>query len=432
MKSFNDLLLAPPSKIVDNLLAVPVDIGNLNARLIFDASNHRAEVESTLTFTMGQEDGNPIFDLRQDIESAWLNDEHFPPGKLKHHDFGGGSSAGLRIAERNLAAESTNTLELHYKLNKPQSSQSRTIGWTSNHLFFDLWFSDLWPGRYLEMWFPSNLIYDKFAFDLEIRIINTDIEHVLFSNGKIEVLGRNHWKVAFPERFTSLSHMLCIAGKAMVDSVHSSLTLPDTGKGIDLQIFKLKSTPADLPSIESKLKEFIESNVLNIGEYIHGEKYVNFIWEDAVGRSMEYDGASTTLVKDLKHEVFHSWFARGIKPATQNDSWLDEGWTVYNTSENFQQIQPFDLSEDPVLLSSPSKPYNRITPPEAYRMGSRFFAGLANVLGKDNLHSYMRSFYDLNKRELTTTKQLQDFLIQQSGGRNLETYFNRFVFGRKN
>ena len=48
---------------------------------------------------------------------------------------------------------------------------------------------------------------------------------------------------------------------------------------------------------------------------------------------MKYDRAVATTEGVLQHEVFHSWFARGVKPASQNDSWFDEGWTVYNTDE---------------------------------------------------------------------------------------------------
>jgi hypothetical protein len=46
------------------------------------------------------------------------------------------------------------------------------------------------------MWFPSNpsnLIYDQFEFHLDIRIINSHLEHTLFSNGEINKIGHNLW-----------------------------------------------------------------------------------------------------------------------------------------------------------------------------------------------------------------------------------------------
>jgi hypothetical protein len=147
---------------------------------------------------------------------------------------------------------------------------------------------------------------------------------------------------------------------------------------------------------------------------------------------MEYDGAATTELAALKHEIFHSWFARGLKPASQNDSWMDEGWTVYCTTDN-SNIRPFELSDPPVTLSS-TNVYNRITPssptgPDAYRDGSRLFAGLSFELGKNNLESYMAKFYAQNKGKCVTTLQLQSHLVAESGSKKVEEYFDRFVFG---
>jgi hypothetical protein len=68
----NNLLLAPPVKMVDGLVAVPIDIQQLDARVLFDIATRKAKVETILHFLMGNTDGNPIFDLRQDIQEAYL------------------------------------------------------------------------------------------------------------------------------------------------------------------------------------------------------------------------------------------------------------------------------------------------------------------------------------------------------------------------
>jgi hypothetical protein len=39
---------------------------------------------------------------------------------------------------------------------------------------------------------------------------------------------------------------------------------------------------------------------------------------------MEYDGGTTTASGNLKHETYHTWWGRGLKPASQNDAWWDE------------------------------------------------------------------------------------------------------------
>ena len=49
---------------------------------------------------MDNKSGNPIFDIRQEISIANINDENISISKLKHHDFGGGPDSQLRIIEK--------------------------------------------------------------------------------------------------------------------------------------------------------------------------------------------------------------------------------------------------------------------------------------------------------------------------------------------
>jgi len=423
-----NLNLAPPVRIVDGLTAVPIDIQQLDSHVVFDAATSQAQVEASMRFIMGNTDGNPVFDFRQDIQEAYLNDVSVPVDKLQHHDFGGGPNAELRILDTIVPANSENTLRLIYGLNQPQAPNSQPIGWDPNstRLYWDLWFTDLLPARYLEMWFPSNLIYDQFKFNLEIEIINSEFEHVIIANGSVNNLAPNHWRVEFRERFTSLSPMLITAAADRIESRQGLMILPDTSMELRLDTFKLTSTLANLASVENDVRTYITNNVINIGPYVHGDRFTTFIWTGV--RSMEYEGGVTSNTGALEHEVFHSWFARGLRPATQNDSWLDEGWTVYNTGANRFALTPFDMSEPPVTLSS-SNPFNRTTPSAAYSAGSRFFAGLADVLGLANLRSYMSSFFKENQGRLVTTRQLEAYLICRSGIVEIADYFERFVYG---
>lgn len=431
---FNDFEFAPNKQVIDDLTAVPIDIYKLEAKVVCDVAISKCKVISNMYFKIGNENGNPFFDLRQNnIQNAYLNHEHIPIDKIKHHVFGPGPDSKLRIIEKSLPSNSSNILKLEYELNTPDSENSKPIVFNSDSLYFDFWFSDLYAGRYLEMWFPSNLIYDHFAFHLDIQIINTKLEHSLFSNGEINKIGNNSWIIDFPNNFTSLSHMLYICPKNNVEEINEILISPDSGKNINLNLFKLKNNEhIDINRISDKVKEHILENILNIGPYIHGNKFSCFIWNIPEDRSMEYDGAVTTLEKDLKHETFHSWFARGLKPATQNDSWFDESWTCYSTDDTIQLVKPFDMSDTPVRLSSFENPFNRVTPGGSYDKdtgGIRFFSGLAAELGYENLKSYMNSFYKENYQNLVTTKQLETYLIEKSGKSIIQKYFNRFVYG---
>jgi hypothetical protein len=418
--------LAPPVKEIDGLLAVPIDIEYMNAKVVFDLSSSKATVDAEMGFIMGIKDGNPVFDLRQDIIKARLNDSTIQLDKLRHHDFGGGSESELIILEKMIKSYSNNTLYLNYELKKPQCPGSKPIGWDPPRIYYEFWFTDLYPARYLEMWFPANLIYDQFKIKLEIEIINSSIEHGIISNGQVKRLSLNHWQVEFHKGFTSLSPMLCIIALDRIEYRQGILRLADTNSDLRLDIFKLKTSEVDLENVENEVKSCITKNVAEIGPYIHGDRFTTFLW-DVYNRSMEYEGGITTASDVLKHEVFHSWFGRGIKPGSQNDGWIDEAWDVYNTS-NGRISKPFDMSKAPNTLCS-SNPFNRITPNSSYTDGARFFQGLAASLGTDNLDFYMSSFYKDNVDRLITTKQLESYLVEKSGISEISDYFNRFVYG---
>jgi hypothetical protein len=82
--------LAPPVKLVDGLVAVPIDIQHIDAKMIFDGATKDGIGDATLEFITGPKNGNPIFDLRQEITAAWLDGMELPITKIAHHDFGGG------------------------------------------------------------------------------------------------------------------------------------------------------------------------------------------------------------------------------------------------------------------------------------------------------------------------------------------------------
>jgi hypothetical protein len=178
--------------------------------------------------------------------------------------------------EKVLSANSRNKLRLIYELGEPQSPFSRPIGWNDDRLYFEFWFSDLYSARYLEMWFPSNLIFDQFASNLDIEIINTKILHIAFSNGQVDILDQNYWNLKYPNTFTSLSPMLCIVAEDIIDYHQSTMILPDTGNQIHLDTFKLSNTSYDLAIVENNLMENIANNVTNVGPYLQNpiESYV--------------------------------------------------------------------------------------------------------------------------------------------------------------
>lgn len=421
--------LAPPAKTVDGLVAVPIDIQKITASLIFDAATSSGKGDATVEFTMGPQNGDPIFDLRQTITSAWLDGVSLPVAQLAHHDFGGGADAQLRIVQSVLTAGTTHVLRVQYDLGLPQAS---TAGSYQPHmtfsagprLAFNLGFTDLGAGRYLEAWVPANLIFDQFEIALTLQILNTGIAHTVITNGTVTVLGANHWSVAFPARFTALSTLLELRATDTVTSHTDTVALPVSGTVVTIEAWKLTANATiNLTDQVNNLKTFLVANENSTGPYIHGNRFVAFL--NAGG--MEYEGGTTTAPGNLKHETFHSWWARGLKPASQPDGWWDEAWTVYNTDVGIAPF-PFDFTAAPVALC-PRNPWVRITAGGAYTDGLRFFEGLASMIGVANLNSLMSDFYKRNKSRPATTTAIEEFLVCRTGNPQLVDAFHRFVYG---
>lgn len=420
--------LAPPVKVVDGLPAVPIDIQSITASLTFDGASASGEGDATLQFVMGPQDGNPIFDLRQSILEAWLDGAPLAPGLLSHHDFGGGSLAELRIVQMALTARSAHTLRVRYSLGLPQASNAGSyqpnLEWSPGpRLLFNFGFTDLGPGRYLEAWVPANLIFDQFALTLVVRVINTTIAHSLITNGTVTVLGNNHWQVEWPDSITAFSPLIEVRATSTLAQLTDTVTLPVSGVTVTVEAWKPASSGVDLATQINSIKNFLVANENDIGRYIHGNRFVTFI---NVG-GMEYDGSTTTGTGALRHETFHSWWGRGVKPASQPDAWWDEAWTVYNMAGAAGSL-PFNFSDAPVELAT-RNPWSRLTPIIAYSEGERFFEGLAAMGGVSNVNSYMDAFYAEYKGKPITTATLEEYLLTHIGKATVVDTFHRFVYG---
>lgn len=420
--------LAPPVVTVDGLVAVPIDIQQITASLVFDGAISSGSGDATLNFTMGPQDGNPIFDLRQTITAAWLDGSPMPVYQLDHHDFGGGANAELRIVESVLAAGSSHTLRVTYSLGPPQASAAGSyqpaMSWNAGpRLAFNFGFTDLGAGRYLEAWVPANLIFDQYELILELQVLNTAIDHTPVSNGTVAALGANHWSVAFPDRFTAFSPLLELRATDTLTSLTDTTTLPSSGIVMTIEAWKLASSSINLVDQINNLKTWLADNENSTGDYLHGNRYVAFMH---IG-GMEYEGGTTTGTGALRHEAFHSWWGRGLKPASQPDAWWDEAWTVYNDS-GASGASAFNFADPPVELS-PRNPWVRITAPGSYSAGRDFFEGAASMIGVANLNSMMRDFYSEGNARPATTTGLEEFLVCRSGAPLLVDAFHRFVFG---
>lgn len=412
--------------------AVGVDVTRVGATLTFDVAACEARAGATVEFTVGDVDGRPALDLRQPVDELRLDGSLLPGDAFSHHDLGGGEGADMRVLDRVLAAGSRHRLDLDYRLETPQAEGALPVDWSGDRVRFDLWMSDLKPGRYLESWLPANLCHDAFALTVDVEVVGTRSDHLVITNGAESVTGPRRWRIDYPAMFTSLSPMLVLAPAAEVEIAHGSVGLAGRRRHLEILAAKHREDDADLAACRADIIGWLAANAARYGPWVHGDRFTAVVW--APGRGMEYDGATTASVGALEHEVFHSWFGRGVKPARASDGWIDEAWTSWATStrrseeRRFAEV-PLGLDEPPVVLYPPH-PWSRFTPVESYREGARLFAGLADLLGgAGRLRSAMAAWYQVNAGGQVTTDGLSRHLSGWSGV-DVDPWFARYVHGQ--
>ncbi len=421
--------LAPPPKTVDGLLAVPIDIESIEANFTFDGAAQTAFADATIRYTVGPTAGNPMFDLRQNISQAWVDELLFPVDQLAHHNFGGDAFTDLRVVELAQAAGSVHTLRVKYDLGLPNSqlggSYLPSLEWSAGpKLLFVFGLSDLNRARYVEAWLPANLVFDQYSINLEIQIINTMAAHSIITNGVVTTLGSKHWRISFPSHSSALSPLLEVRASDTLNQQTDSVVLPISGKTVTIKAWKPTSSIVNMTTQINNIKTFLTDNENNYGAYIHDGHFAAFF--NGTG-GMEYEGGTTTSTGALFHETFHSWFARGVKPASQADGWYDEGFTVFHDN-GADDTSPFDFSDAPIVLCS-RDPWQRHTPSNSYSDGSRFWRGIASLLGVSNLNSLMANFYEKYRGQPLSTQALEEFLLSKTGNAIVVDAFHRFVYG---
>lgn len=358
-----------------------------------------------------------LFDLRQRVTAAAVDGEAVEASAVAPGPTG--------VREINLPLyEGDHELALQYEVDTPGCADAVPLGWTLQRpgIVFDVWMSDLHPGRYLEMWVPAPLCDDQFQLTLDLEVAGAG-PHQVFANGTVAPGPGGAQRVSYPPHFTSLSPMLVIAPAERYDQTSSQ------EDSITLETFKLAGPEIDLAACHVTVAECLAHNRRRFGDYAHGDHFLTYVWGST--RGMEYDGGTSASVAALEHEVLHSWFGRGVKPASASDGWIDEAFTTWYTSSPPRPrrwAQPFDWAEPPMVLRPPS-PLARYTPRESYGAGARFFAGVASVLGVDGLCDVMGSLYRQHRGGFVSTDELQSHLSAAAGS-DFAPAFSRWIHGR--
>ena len=374
-------------------------------------------MSARLEFRLDGPSGYPVFDLRQAIGTAALDGSLGParcPGR--HCDMGAGEEARMRVVDVSCSDAAPHLLELGYRLGAPEATGAAGVGWSPGGVSWDLLMSDLEPGRYLEMWFPANLCHDTLSIELDVEVTGTDRPHVLLANGALDPRTDGaRWSVRYPRHYTSLSPLLVLAPADEVE-VRRTATVAG-GRQLGLTVAALAGSGTDLDAAVADAAAWLAYFSARYGRP-PADDYLAVLWGEP--RGMEYDGATTTSAPALEHEVFHTWFGRGVKPARASDGWIDEAMASWATAsrraaEGRFQAEPLGLDEEPSVLC-PAHPWSRRTPREAYTAGSRLLSGVAHMAGgAAQLRSALAAWYAAHGGGAGSTEDLARHLGEWCG-----------------
>jgi hypothetical protein len=138
---------------------------------------------------------------------------------------------------------------------------------------------------------------------------------------------------------------------------------------------------------------------------------------------MEYAGATVTNENALEHEMFHSYFARGVTPANGNAGWIDESLASWRDG-GYRRLSSLSGSSSMAAHAS----YTRKTDTAAYGFGAQFMSLLDHKFAhKGGLKPFMNK---LLEKKLFEPLFTEDFIQEMElfYGEKVQAIFKQYVY----
>lgn len=278
--------------------------------------------------------------------------------------------------------------------------------------------SDLSDRRYLEQYLPTNLEYDQYQNNFEVKIINTDTEHVLYTNGAVRELSKNNWSVTYPDTYTASSIFYHMTKKDLIPETKSIYKSID-GRSIPVTVYTTLGKGRFMNATLGILAELEQ----DYGPWPHQQLIVY----GAGAGGMEYCGATITSFSALGHELTHSYFARGIMPAHGNSGWVDEAIASWRDG-GYRSYSESSLSRTRMAGHSV---YQRTTDRNAYSKGMRFIGFLHKKFEeKESFKIFLKSFFETKKFKPFKTHEFRS-AVENYYNTSLAREFDTYIYGKK-
>jgi hypothetical protein len=404
--SFANLHQAPPSlDLSRSAKGVFVDFQSSKSLITYDISKKISTVETTIIFKQDSV-GKPIFDLVTEPKNVVLNSMRT---SISTNTVSMNGVSTVRYLDETLGV-GTHKMVI-------TNSISKNITWSDGSVKSAFWMSDLSDRRYLEQYLPTNLEFDQYKMDFEVKLIGSRFNHTLYTNGDIKELAKNHWAVSYPETFTASSLYFHLTKSGIFDEKRATYTSVD-GRKIPFIVYTSGTASRYLNSALKVVKE-LEADY---GPWPHAQVLIY----GAGSGGMEYCGATITSSRALGHELTHSYFARGVMPAHGNSGWVDEAVASWRDG-GYKGYNSWSLSRTKMAGHSV---YQRTTDRAAYTKGMKFIGYLHKKFeAKESFKVFLKSFFETKKFKPFKTPEFQK-AIEDFYNESLATDFDKYVYGK--
>lgn len=411
----NDLTHRPKSFTSSTGKAVFVDFITADYAINYNAEAKSANVVATIKFN-APEAGLPVFDSVEVPTSVVLDGETVSAVETKTPS----SETTLRLINKTVS-EGSHTAVISVPL-------KTLVEFKDGGVKSAFWTSDLDERRFLERYMPASLEYDQVKMSFTITFNGTTAKQKIYTNGTVtesKRAGKTIVKVSYPEYYNASSIFFHTVPEGATDELRFTLKSID-GREIPSVVYFSKSLwggTGNLERLKQSATDVFHELEADYGAWLHPSLIV---YNAGMG-GMEYCGATMTDTGALGHEMFHSYFARGVMPANGNAGWLDEALASWR-DDGYQTLST--LSGTSRMSGHPY--YTRTTDTAAYSFGERFMSFMdGKVSTKGGLKPFMRHMVE-NKK--FSPLHVEDFISEMSKfyGVEVDADFKKYTFGSGN
>lgn len=395
--------------------AIFVDYQTAHYKIQYDLEAKSAWVEAEMIF-ITSEAGYPIFDSVEVPSLVKLNGIEVTSNLTSTPS----KETTLRVVDK-IVSPGKHKLEIFVPL-------KALVEFKDGGVKSAFWTSDLSERNFLERYLPASFEYDQVKMSFDVLFLGFRSRQKVFTNGLVnesKVVNKTIYKITYPSYFNSSSVYFHTVPEGSVAETSFSLKSID-GREIPVVIY----LPQSIFGNSSRTLETLKNSTTSIFHELEGDygawPHSSLIIYNAGAGGMEYCGATMTSTSALGHELFHSYFARGVMPANGNAGWLDEALASWRDG-GYKTLSI--LSGSSRMSAHPY--YTRTTDRAAYSFGERFMSYLDGKLkSQGGLKPFMRFLVDT---KIFKPMVIEEFIGLMSAfyGTSMDAEFKKFTYGEK-